>query len=113
MQCVNGSPSQTSWTDQLDGPAKQSSWTDQLGGPAGQTCWTDQFFLIEAFYSSHIQRFSFQFVAASEYEEGFVWSIINQWFRGSEPPPVNPVESDTVSASFNIVENIKEEKKSV
>ena len=37
MQCVNGSASRTSWTDQLYGPAGQTSWTDQLDGPAGQT----------------------------------------------------------------------------
>ena len=49
MQCVNGSASQTSWTDQLD-------------GSAGRTSWTDQFFLLEALASSHIRRFSFQFV---------------------------------------------------
>ena len=42
MQCVNGSASQTSWTDQLDGPAGRTSWTYQLEGPAGRTSWTDQ-----------------------------------------------------------------------
>ena len=35
MQCVNGSASWNSWTDQLDGPAGRISWTDQLDGPAG------------------------------------------------------------------------------
>ena len=49
MNCVNGSASQTNWTDQLD-------------RPAGQTSWADQFFLFEAFGSLHIRRFSFQFV---------------------------------------------------
>ena len=53
MQCVNGL---------LVRPAGWTSWTDQLDGPAGQTSWTDQFFLFEALASSHIQRFSFQFV---------------------------------------------------
>ena len=43
-------------------PAGQTSWTDQLDGPAGQISWTDQFFLFEALASSHIRRFSFQFV---------------------------------------------------
>ena len=79
MQCVNGSASRTSWTDQLgepagrtswtdqpDGPAGQTSWTDQLDGPAGRTSWTDQLdrpvLLFEALASSHIRRFSFQFV---------------------------------------------------
>ena len=62
MQCVNGSASWTSWIDQLDGPAGWTSWTDQLVGPAGRTSWTDQIFLFEALASSHIQRFSFQFV---------------------------------------------------
>ena len=42
MQCVNGSASQTSWTDQLDRPDKQTSWMDQLDRPAGRTSWTDQ-----------------------------------------------------------------------
>ena len=41
MQCVNRSASQTSWTDQLDGPAGQTSWTDQLDRQAGWTSWTD------------------------------------------------------------------------
>ena len=66
MQCVNGSASRTSWTYQLDGPAGRNSWTDQLDGPAGRTSWTDQLdrpvFLFEALASSHIRRFSFQFV---------------------------------------------------
>ena len=46
----------------LVGPARRTSWTDQLDGPAGRTSWTDQSFLFEALASSHIQRFSFQFV---------------------------------------------------
>ena len=62
MQCVNGSASRTSWTDQLDEPAGRTSWMDQLDGPAGRTSWTDQFFLFEALACSHIWRFSFQFV---------------------------------------------------
>ena len=75
MQCVNGSASLTSWTNQLDGPAGQTSWTDQLDGPAGQTSWTyqldepagqtsrtDQLFLFEALASLHIRRLMFQFV---------------------------------------------------
>ena len=62
IQCVNGSASRTSWTDQLDGAAGRSSWTDQLDGAARQTSWRDQFFLFEALASLHIQRFSFQFV---------------------------------------------------
>ena len=33
MQCVNGSASWTSWTDQLDVPAGQTSSTDQLDRP--------------------------------------------------------------------------------
>ena len=33
MQCVNGSASQTSWTDQLDRPAGRTSWTAQLDEP--------------------------------------------------------------------------------
>ena len=90
MQCVNGSASWTSWTNQLDGPAGWTSWTDQLDGPAGQISWTDQlggpatsytdqldgpaytpagrnswtnqFSLFEALASSHILRLTFQFV---------------------------------------------------
>ena len=75
IQCVNGSASRTSWTDQLDGPAGRTSWTDQLDGPAGRTNWTDQldgpagrtswidqFSLFEALASLHIQRLTFQFV---------------------------------------------------
>ena len=75
MQCVNGSASQTSWKDQLEGPAVQTSWTDQLDRPAkqtsrtdqldgqaGQTRWMDQFFLFEALASSNIRIFSFQFI---------------------------------------------------
>ena len=42
MQCVNGSASLTSWTNQLEGPAGWTSWTDQLDGPAGRTSWTYQ-----------------------------------------------------------------------
>ena len=42
MQCVNGSASRTSWTDQLDGPVGRTSWTGKLDGPAGWTRWTDQ-----------------------------------------------------------------------
>ena len=42
MQCVNGSASWTSLTDQLDGPAGRTSWTDQLDRPAGWTSSTDQ-----------------------------------------------------------------------
>ena len=33
MQCVNGSASRTSWTNQLDGPAGWTSWMDQLDRP--------------------------------------------------------------------------------
>ena len=44
MQCVNGSARRTSWMDQLDRPAR------------------DQFFLFEVLASSHIRRFSFQFI---------------------------------------------------
>ena len=88
MQCVNGSASWTSWTnqldgpagqtccsDQLDGPAGRTSWTNQLDEPAGRTSWTDQFFLFEALASSHIRRFPFSLyiVAASESDEGLVW----------------------------------------
>ena len=43
-------------------PAGRTSWTDQLDGPAGRTSWTGQFFSSEALASSHIRRFSFQFV---------------------------------------------------
>ena len=50
------------YLDQLDGSAKLTSWMDQLDRPAGRTSWTDQFFLFEALASSHIRRFSSQFV---------------------------------------------------
>ena len=75
MQCVNGSASWTSWTDQLDRPAGRTSWMDQLDKPAGRTSWTDpldgpagriswmdQFSLSEALASLHIRRLTFQFV---------------------------------------------------
>ena len=57
MQCVNGSVSQTSSTDQLDGPALQTSWMDQ-------------FFLCEALASPHIRRFFFKFVHCRSFQ---VW----------------------------------------
>ena len=50
MQCVK------------NGSANQTIWMDQLGGPVGWTSWIDQFFLFEALASSHIRRFSSQFV---------------------------------------------------
>ena len=57
MQCVNGSASQTSWTDQLDGPAGQTS----------------SFYLepwpVRIFKDF---RFSLYIVAASESDEGIV-----------------------------------------
>ena len=42
MQCVNGSASQTSLTDQLDRPDGRTSWTNQMDGPDGRTSWKDQ-----------------------------------------------------------------------
>ena len=86
MQCVNGSASQTSWTDQMDGPAGWISWTDQLNGPAGWTNWTDQlggpagwtrsFYL--KLWPGRISEdlcFSLYIVAASESDEGLVFFL--------------------------------------
>ena len=42
MQCVNGSASWTSWTNQLDEPAWRTRWTNQRDEPAGRTSWTHQ-----------------------------------------------------------------------
>ena len=47
---------------QLVRPTGRTSWTDQLDRSARQISWMDQFFLFEALASSHIRRFSFQFV---------------------------------------------------
>ena len=71
MQCVNGSASWTSWTDQLDGPAGQTSWTDQLDGPAGQT----SSFYLKPWPVRIIEDFPFSVyvVAASESDEGLVF----------------------------------------
>ena len=62
----------TSWTDQLDGPAGQTSLTNQLDGPAGQT---SSFYLkpwpVRIFED---YPFSLYIVAASESDEGLVFS---------------------------------------
>ena len=61
------------------------SWTDQLNRSARQTSWTDQFFLFEALASSHIQRFSFQFVHCRSFRVRRrpcffgTYIIINEW----------------------------------
>ena len=65
MQCVNGSASQTSWTDQLDRPAGRTIWTDQLDGP-----WPWPVRIFEDFC------FSLFIVAASESDEVLVYFII-------------------------------------
>ena len=72
MQCVNGSASLTSWTNQLDGPAGQTSWTDQLDGPAGQT----SSFYLKPWPVRILEDypFSLYIVAASESDEGLVIS---------------------------------------
>ena len=87
MQCVNGTASQTTWTDQLDGPAGRTSWTDQLDRPAGRTSWTDQLDRPAGRTSSFYLKpwpvcifedfpFSLYIVAASESDEGLVFSVI-------------------------------------
>ena len=71
-QCVNGSASRTSRTDQLDRPSGRTIWTDictdQLDGPAG---WTSSLYLkpwpVCIFED---WRFSLYIVAASESDEG-------------------------------------------
>merc|ERR1719347_85675 len=83
IECVNGSASWTSWTNQLDGPAGRTSWTDQLDGPAGRTSWTDQLDGPAGQTSSFYLKpwpvcifkdfpFSLYIVAASESDEGLV-----------------------------------------
>ena len=71
IQCVNGSASWTSWTDQLDGPAGWTSWTEQLDGSAG---WTSFFYLkpwpVRIFEDF---PFSLYIVTASESDEGLVF----------------------------------------
>ena len=89
MQCVNGSASQTTWTDQLDGPAGRTSWTDQLDGPAGRTSWTDQLdrpagrtssFYLKPWTVRIFKEFSLSLyiVAASESDEGLVCYVLNR-----------------------------------
>ena len=50
---------------------------------ASQTSWTDQFFLFEALASSHIRRWTFQFVhcAASESDKGLVFEKLATWAK--------------------------------
>ena len=57
MQCVNGSASQTSWTDQLDGPAGRTSSLYLKPWP------------VRTFKDWHL---SLYIVAASESDEGLV-----------------------------------------
>ena len=93
MQCVNWSASWTSWTNQLDKPAGRTSWTDQLDGPAGRTSWTNQLDRPAGQTSSFYLKpwpvrifvdfpFSLYIVAASESDEGLVYSIsfLDSWF---------------------------------
>ena len=86
MQCVNGSASLTSWTDQLDEPAGQTSCTDQLDRPAAQTSCMDQLDGPARQTSSFYLKprpvrifedfpFSLYIVAASESDEGLVFSL--------------------------------------
>ena len=74
---------ETSWKDQLDGPAGHISWTDQLDGPAGRTCWADQLdgpagqtssFYLKPWPVRIFKDFPFSLciVAASESDEGLV-----------------------------------------
>ena len=67
MQCVNGSASQTSWTDQLYRSAVQTSWMDQQDRPGG---WTSSFYILFIFEDF---PFSLYIVAASESDEGLVY----------------------------------------
>ena len=62
MQCVNGSASLTSWTDQLDGPAGQTSSFYLKPWPV---CIFEDF------------PFSLYIVAASESDEGLVCVIVS------------------------------------
>ena len=39
---LDGPAGRTSWTDQLDRSAGQTNWTDQLDGSAGWISWMDQ-----------------------------------------------------------------------
>ena len=80
---LDGPSGQTSWTDQLDGPAGRTSWTDQLDGPVWWTSWTDQFFLFEALASSHMRRFSFQFVHCRSFRVRRRPCFVMTYCRGS------------------------------
>ena len=70
MQCVNGSASQTIWTNQLNRPAERTSWTDKLDRPAGRT----SYFYLKPWPVRIFKDFPFSLyiVAASESDEGLV-----------------------------------------
>ena len=81
MHYVNESASQTSWTDQLEGPVGRTSWTDQLEGPAG---WTSSLYL-KPWPVCIIKDYPFSLyvVAASESDEGLVLKKVNQKFSSA------------------------------
>ena len=62
----------------LNRPARQISWTNQLDEPAGRTSWTDQFFYLKPWPVPIFEDspFSLYIVAASESDEGLVFSHV-------------------------------------